>query len=90
MFALPLQGSAAREMFDVADLVEVGAGRALPVVGLAGARAKARRFFEGADHAAKRVCYFVLLANDDLALVSVGRRLGVKVEWKFGPYRAPR
>lgn len=89
MFALPLAGSAACEMFDVADLVDVGAGRKLPLM-MIEARSAARRFFAESDPAVRRVCYFVLLADDRLALVSYGRRLRPKREWVFGPYKAPR
>lgn len=82
---LPPLGHVAREMFDVADLVDVALGKFPALAGVGQARAAARKFFAGADPAAKRVVYFVVRANDDLALVSVGRRLGHRVEWNFGP-----
>lgn len=88
MYALPLANSAAREMFDDFALVEINDGRRVPLA-MPEARGAARRFFKGAD-AARRAFYFVLLADDRLALVSFGRRLGHKIEWVFGAYQAPR
>lgn len=88
MHVLPPLAHPAREMFAVEDLAEYGLGRVPPT--LIEARTMARRFFEGASPAAKRVVYFVLLCDDRLALVSFGRRLAQKREWIFGPWKAAR
>lgn len=86
MHHLPPHNHPAREMFAVEDLVDVTLGRTPVLAGLYQAKNAARRFFEGADHAAKRVIYFCIdPTNDQLRLVSVGRRGGAKVEWTFGP-----
>jgi len=83
--ALPPVGHAAREMFAVEDLVAVAMGEQPVLAGIGQARAAARKFFAGADPAARRVVYFVVRCDDSLELISFGRRLGHKVEWKFGP-----
>lgn len=82
---LPPASHPAREMFDVADLVAIGARQRDPIT-FRDAVFAARRFFDGADKAARRVCYIALRANGALELVSFGRRGGHKVEWRFsGP-----
>lgn len=79
---LPPEDHPAREMFDVADLVAIGTGQA-PVIEFRNVRFASRRLFE-ANPAARRAFYIAARANDDLVLVSVGRRGGIKQHWKFG------
>lgn len=81
---LPPQGHPARELFDVSDLVAVGVGEHPVPCGIYHARRLGRATL-AANPAARRVALFCLDAtNDQLRLVSVGRRGGVKVEWTFG------
>ena len=88
-YALPLAGSDARDMFDIGDLVAISIGKRVPVP-FPEARAQAKRYLADAGAAVVRVVYIVLRANDDLELVSFGRRGGAKVEWRFGPYQIPK
>lgn len=82
--AIPPQGHPARDMFDIADLVAIAMGDQKPMLGLIESRCAARRFFQNAGAAVARVVYIVLAADDQLLLVSYGRRLGRKIEWRFG------
>lgn len=84
MHTLPPLGHAAREMFDVSDLVALMSGeRVLPV--LPSAIASAKRTLS-ANRAAVRVFAIVLRGeNDQVDLVSIGRRGGWRREWRFGP-----
>jgi hypothetical protein len=70
-------------MFEIEDLVAIATGAKSPV-GLQQAKLQGRSLARH-NPAIKRVIYFVLLASDELALVSVGRRGGHRVEWVFGP-----
>lgn len=83
--SLPPLGHRARSLFDVADLVDVSTGgREIPCA-IWKARRLALATMEG-QPAIRRVVLFVADAsNDQLRLVSFGRRGGHKVEWTFGP-----
>ena len=84
MLTLPPQGHPARELFDVADLVAMTTGEQ-PLAVLPGALFSARRFL-AANPAARRVACIVLRAeNDQIDLITVGRRGGWCKEWRFGP-----
>jgi hypothetical protein len=84
---LPPQGHKAREMFAVEDLVAI-ATRQVDPVDLQQARRSARLTFESSS-AVRRVC-IVLRADDQLELVSFGRRLAWRREWRFGGGLCPR
>ena len=86
--ALPLPGTRQREMFEIEDLVAIATGQEQAAT-LQQAKLSAKRMAK-ANRAIDRVVFFVLLANDDLALVSVGRRGGHRIEWVFGPLPAKR
>ena len=82
MFVLPSFGSDAREAVSVshiADVVRTGA-----YVVLSEAKALARRFWKNAPAGAVGAVYLVLLADDTLALVSIGKRGGVKTLHTYG------
>lgn len=82
---LPVAGHPAREMFDVADLVDVATGKQPVQCNRHVVRKLAIRALE-ATPAANRMVYFYVRGDiDELQLVSVGRRGGWKVEWRFGP-----
>ena len=82
--ALPPQGHPAREMFAVEDLVAI-ATRQVDPIDLQRAKFAAKRYFAAASPAARRVVYIIMRSdNDQLELISVGRRGGHKVEWRFG------
>jgi len=85
--SLPATGSAARELFSVAELVAVTTGeQPLPLLGDAIRRA---RQTIAANKAASRVFSFALDAsNDNVMLISIGKRGGWKREWVFG--KVPR
>lgn len=81
---LPPQGHAARDMFDVAHLVDVATGK-LPVRDSI-PRLRAHALATMAETAVKRVvCFHADAATDALRLVSFGPRGGMRVEWVFGP-----
>lgn len=82
---LPPQGHPAREMFDVADLVDVGLGKRAVHCAIWQVRRSALATLESNPAARRVVLFCVDASNDQLRLVSVGRRGGVKVEWTFGP-----
>jgi hypothetical protein len=86
-YALPLSGTAAREMFDMNDLVLIGSGDVVPLDLNETLRAAKRTFPK--VPCARRLNYIVLRADDRLQLISVGRRGGWKVMWNFGPYQMP-
>jgi hypothetical protein len=82
---LPPPGHKAREMFDVSDLVAVSTGERPIPCAIWQARKSALATLER-NPAVRRVVLFCADAsNDQLRLVSVGRRGGHKVEWTFGP-----
>lgn len=81
---LPPAAHPARELFDVAHLAAIATGEQ-PLITLPGALFSARRAFE-ANPAIKRLAYIVLRAeNDQIDLITVGRRGGWRKEWRFGP-----
>jgi hypothetical protein len=83
--SLPPQGHPARDMFDVADLVAVSTGAYPVACDNFRLRRSARETFARCD-AARRITFFkVNASNDQLELVSVGRRGGIRKEWTFGP-----
>lgn len=80
---LPPQGHPARDMFEVTDLVAIATRQVAPTF-LCDARRSARALFER-NPAARRAIYIIMRSdNDQLELVSFGRRLGRRVEWRFG------
>jgi hypothetical protein len=82
---LPPQDHPVREMFAVADLVAVSTGKVPVCCGKPQARRSALRTME-ANPAVRRVALFCAdPSTDELRLVSVGRRGGVRTEWTFGP-----
>jgi len=81
--SLPITGTAQRELFEVADLVALTTG-VRPLGCLPQALAQARRSFR-ANKAISRIAYIILQADDNVALITVGRRGGRKTEWVFGP-----
>lgn len=88
--ALPPQGHPAREMFEVQDLVDIALGKVDVIDAIWKARRAAERTF-AASPAARRVCFIVLrMDNDELELISFGRRGGWKREWRFGPWKPQR
>lgn len=92
MFALPPLGSDAREAFDVEELVRIGLGQFIPP-SLPECRALAREAFEryhGAAIQPARLVYFCLRADDQIELISIGPRGGMKREWRFGPLNLNR
>ncbi len=78
---LPPASHAAREMFDISDLVAIGTGERQPLT-LIEAKGAARRTFRACS-TAKRCCFFVLRHDDGLELVSIGRRGSHRTEWRF-------
>lgn len=93
MFAIPTEGTAAREMMGdiayVAELLAPANRVKLPTFGEA--LRKARRFMADADKATSRVT-FVCWGNCNISsqyqrivLISVGKRGGWRKEWDFGP-----
>lgn len=82
---LPSHSHPAREMFEVADLVSVGEGRVPVHCTIAGARKSAVETLRHSSAARRVVMFNVDASNDQLRLVSFGRRGGHKVEWVFGP-----
>lgn len=79
---LPLQGTAARDAFEVEDLVAMKTGEK-PWTTLAEAKATARDTFARVKGIV-RVWSIVLRADDEVQLVSIGKRGGVIVEHVFG------
>ncbi len=93
MFAIPTEGTAARELMGdiahVAELLSPANRLKLPTFGEA--LRKGRRFMETADKATSRVT-FVCYGNCNvpkqygrIILLSVGKRGGFRKEWDFGP-----
>ena len=82
---LPPAGHPAREMFDVADLAAVGTGKEPVHYNRHTLRKKAERAFVAMPFAKRMVYFYVRSDNDQLQLVSIGKRGGFKVEWTFGP-----
>jgi len=82
--ALPLQGTALRELIDVQHLAEV-ADRANrdKLMTLVAARLSARQQM-AADKAIRAIHMYVLMADGNLCLVRFGCRGGVKKLWTFG------
>lgn len=81
-------------MFDVADLVAIATRERDPIF-LDQAKRSARRTFAYDRHpgggAIKRIMFIIMRSdNDQLELISVGKRGGHKVEWRFGGGLAPR
>lgn len=82
---LPPLGHPARDLFDVQTLVDIATGKEPVHCHRYALRKLAERSF-AAMPAAKRLAYFYVRPdNDQLQLVSVGKRGGFKVEWVFGP-----
>lgn len=86
MHALPPHGHAARELFEVSHLVDITMGRE-PVPTLPQALRSARNAFAAdTTGAMRRMAFIVVRAEDDqLDLITVGRRGGWRKEWRFGP-----
>ena len=82
---LPLAGHPAREMFDIADLVEVATGKQPVHCNRHSLRKVPREAFDATPAANRMVYFYVRGDTDELQLVSIGRRGGFKVEWRFGP-----
>lgn len=86
--SLPLLGSPQREMFEIQDLIDICSGKR-EIVDLQQAKQQARRIFAGAKRGlVKRVIFIIMRADDELQLVSIGSRGGLRVEWRFGPYQS--
>jgi hypothetical protein len=82
---LPPLGHPARDLFDIADLVAITLGERPVPYQIHAMRCAARRVFE-ASPAANRVAFIRLRSDDDqLELISFGRRGGWKRHWVFGP-----
>ena len=77
---LPLPGSEARELFDVADLA------ARRWVTLADARSSARRLIDGTR--VRSATFLVIRADDSIELIGFGPKLGRKTLWRFGKIHA--
>lgn len=91
MFHLPTTGHEARDLFDVASVVEtlnpVNAGKLLTT--LEARRAAERTFEADTTGAMRRVCFVIVRADsDERWLISFGRRGGWRKEWNFGTGRA--
>ena len=82
---LPPAGHPAREMFDVTDLVAVSTGKRPVHCNRHAVRKLAMRALEATPAADRMVYFYVRGDTDELQLISVGRRGGFKVEWRFGP-----
>lgn len=82
---LPPAGHPAREMFDVSSLVAVATGKEPARVNRHALRKEAERAFVAMPFAKRMVYFYVRSDNDQLQLVSIGKRGGFKVEWVFGP-----
>lgn len=83
MHRLPPQNSELREMFDITDLVAIGTKERTPVT-IKEARFSARETFaRDKKRAIKRINFIALRANDDLVLISIGRRGGIQYHWNF-------
>lgn len=82
---LPSHSHPAREMFEVTDLVAVSNGEMPVHCTIAGARRSAVETLRHNPAARRIVMFNVDASNDQLRLVSFGRRGGHKVEWVFGP-----
>jgi hypothetical protein len=82
--ALPLQGTAVRELIDVQHLAQVAdPANRQHLVGLVQARLAARQML-AADRAMRSITMYVLVANGDLCLYRFGCRGGQKKLWNFG------
>lgn len=89
MVCLPPEYHPAREAYDPDEIGRIANGQYLPP-SLPEAKALARdafRHYAGARHLPrpKAFVYFVLRADDNIELVSIGARGGHKVVWRFGP-----
>lgn len=90
MFALPAQGTAAREMLgDLTHVVEVLApANRLNILPLGRAIIKGRAAMEDSKGDAvrpSRISYICLdSVSGDVVLISIGRRGGWRREWNFG------
>jgi hypothetical protein len=87
-YPVPTANDPRREMFDMMDLVDILSGDRIPLDLQTALRSAKRTFFGGNRHILK-LNYIVLRADDQLELISVGRRGGWKTLWKFGPYQMP-
>lgn len=86
MHTLPAANHPARAMFDIADIVAIGTGeRAVPVRHVAVRQA---REYLAREKTAKAVCSIVLEHDDNISLVRIGARGGVKRIWVFGKANA--
>lgn len=79
---LPPTNSPIRELFEVADLVEIGLGR-YPG-DRADASRKARAFFAAEPRAKALITFAVNAETDELQLLRFGPRGGRRVLWTFG------
>lgn len=82
---IPALGHKAREMFDMQTLVDISTGKEPVHCNIWALRRLAVTALAN-NPAAKRMVYFrVEPTNDNLQLISIGRRGGWRVEWTFGP-----
>ena len=82
---LPPHGHPAREMFEVADLVAVATGERPVPCARWQLRRSAAQTFASSDAVRRVVFLYVDPTNDQLQLVSLGRRGGFQRHWTFGP-----
>ena len=85
MHAIPPLGTKAREMFSLDHLVAISAGKEPVACENHQIRAMARASFRVAPTLRRLAFFKVNPTNDQLELVSIGRRFGIKTEWVFGP-----
>lgn len=79
---LPPAGHPARELFEVAALVDAATGKN-PVPVLSKASYDARRFL-ARNPAVKSVVTFAVQADDTFGLFQIGKRGGIRKLWTFG------
>lgn len=86
---LPPVGHPARELFDIADLVAIATRQRDPIW-LPDAKRAARETF-ATNPSVRRVAFIIMRSdNDELELVTFGRRLAFRREWRFRGGLCPR
>ena len=82
MHHLPPQNSALRDMFSIEhDLVPIGTGQARPA--LMRDTVRRARAAMADNKAIAHMTFIVMAPNDDLVLIQIGCRGGVKPLWNF-------
>lgn len=83
MHHLPPADHAAREMFDISDLVAIGTGAERPATLQEALHSARQTFASSMPGLVRRVMFIVRKADDALWLISVGPKGGWRKEWEF-------